>query len=102
MALGVGQTGAVRDRFAERGGLPFRLGREPALGPIAPGLRLVPVDERHRRMRGELLDLAVASPGPAAAVVLHPVDRPFGRRAFAPGPARGAPEFAMPIPTGIN
>src|SRR5215813_12706741 len=96
-ALPVGQAGSVRARFADRRGFPFGLGRKPALGPVAPGLRLVPSDERHRRVRRELLDFVVAAPRPAAAVILEPVDRLFGRYALAPGPTRGAPEFFSAI-----
>src|SRR5262249_7976221 len=96
--LALGQARAVRARFADRRGFPFGLGRKPALGPVAPGVRLIPSDERHRRVRRELLDFVVAAPRPAAAVILEPVDRLFGRYALAPGPTRGAPEF----PSAIN
>src|SRR5260221_4925741 len=96
--LAVGQAGAVRARFADGRGFPFGLGRKPALGPVAPGLRLIPIDERHRRVRRELLDFVVAAPRPAAAVILEPVDRLLGRYALAPGPGRRAPEF----PAAIN
>src|SRR5262249_57148650 len=83
--------------FANGRGFPFGLGRKSGLGPVAPGLRLVPIDESHRRVRRELLDFVVAAPRPAATVILEPVDRLLGRYALAPGPARGAPEFPSAI-----
>src|SRR5262245_61710546 len=77
-ALAIGQAGAVRARFADSRRFPFGLGREPALGPVAPGLRLVPIDECDRRVRGKLFDFVVAAPRPAAAVIFKPVDRLLG------------------------
>src|SRR5262249_33437907 len=68
-------------------------GRKPALGPVAPGLRLVPVDECHRRVRRELIDFVVAPPRPAATVGFDPVDRPLGGQAPPPGPARPPPQI---------
>ena len=100
--LAVGQAGAVRARFADGRGFPFGLGRKSALGPVAPGLRLIPIDERHRRVRRELLDFVVAAPRPAAAVILEPVDRLLGRYALAPGPARRAPEFPSAITAVVD
>src|SRR5207237_5778519 len=94
--------GAVRARFADGRGFPFGLGRKFALGPVAPGLRLIPIDERHRRVRRELLDFVVAAPRPAAAVMLEPVDRLLGRCALAPGPARRAPEFPSAITAVVD
>src|SRR5262249_60422659 len=48
------------------------------LGPVAPGLRLVPIDECHRRVRRQLIDFVVAAPRPDVAVMLKPVDRLLG------------------------
>src|SRR5262245_21119464 len=50
-ALDVGQTQAGRARLAHGGSLPFGLGGQPALSPVAIGLRLVPVDEGYRGVR---------------------------------------------------
>src|SRR5262249_13662091 len=101
VALAIGQAGAVRARLADSRGFPFGLGRKPALSPVAPGLRLVPIDKCHRRVRRQLIDFVVAAPRPAAAVMLKPVDRLLGGEALAPGPARRAPEFPSAIAAAV-
>src|SRR5262249_16400143 len=94
-ALGVGQ--AVRTWLAHGGSLPFSLGGQPALGPVAVGLRLVPVDESYRGVRRERFDFVVVAPRPAVALVIEPVGRMLRPRARAPLPSRHAPEFAALI-----
>src|SRR6266480_1483202 len=47
----IGKTAAVRIRLADRRRFPFGLGRQPALGPAAPSLRFVPVDENNGSVR---------------------------------------------------
>src|SRR5262249_53924330 len=89
-----GQARAVRARFADGRRFPFGLGRKPALGPVAPGLRLVPVDECHRRVRRGVIDLVVAPPRPAAPLVFAPLDRLLGPTARPPGP--GPPRSELP------
>src|SRR5262249_29372102 len=101
-SLSVGQAGAICGRLADRCDLPFRVGRRPALGPVAQALCLVPVDECHGSMGWERLDLVVATPCPGAAVVLEPIDRPLGTGALAPSPARRVPEFASAIAAGFD
>src|SRR5262249_41433352 len=100
-ALAIGQAGAVRARLADSRGFPFGLGRKPALGPVAPGLRLVPVDECHRRVWRQLIDFVVAAPRPAAASMLNPVARLLGGAAPAPGPPRRGPEFPSAIAAAV-
>src|SRR5262245_17537394 len=100
-ALAIGQAGAVGARFADSRGFPFGLGRKPALGPVAPGLRLVPVDECHRRLRRQLIGFVVASPRPATLVFFKPVNRLLGGDALAPGPAHRAPEFPSAIAAAV-
>src|SRR5262249_6942532 len=68
-ALDVGQTQAGRAWLAHCGSLPFGLSGQPALGPIAIGLRLVPVDESYRGVRRERFDFVVVAPRPAVALV---------------------------------
>src|SRR5262249_47531457 len=96
-ALGVGQTQAGRAWLAHCGSLPFGLSGQPALGPIAIGLRLVPVDESYRGVRRERFDFVVVAPRPAVALVIEPVGRMLRPRARAPLPSRHAPEFAALI-----
>src|SRR5262249_61198919 len=100
-ALAIGQARAVRAGFAASRGFPFGLGRKPALGPVAPGLRLVPVDECHRRLRRQFIGFVVAAPRPAAVGFFKPVNRLLGGEALAPGPARRAPEFPSAIAAAV-
>src|SRR5262249_43378701 len=100
-ALAIGQAGAVRARFADSRGFPFGLGRKPALGPVPPGLRLVPVAEGPRRLRRQFIGFVVAAPRPAAVVFFKPVTRLLGGEALAPGPARRAPEFPSAIAAAV-
>src|SRR5262249_25430825 len=72
-ALEVGQ--ASRTWLAHGGSLPFSLGGQPALGPVAVCLRLVPVNEGYRGVRRERFDFVVAAPRPAVALVIEPVGR---------------------------
>src|SRR5262249_24754980 len=95
-ALGVGQ--AVRTWLAHGGSLPFSLGGQPALGPVAVGLRLVPVDEGYRGVRRERFDFIVVAPRPAAALVIEPVGRMLPTRALPPLPPRPPPQFPTPLP----
>src|SRR5262249_18350014 len=95
-ALAIGQARTVRARFADSRRFPFGLGRKPALGPVAPGLRLVPVDECYRRVRREPIDVFVAPPRPAAPVVFYPIDPPPRGPALAPGPPPPPPRIPPP------
>src|SRR5262249_59958421 len=63
-ALDVGQTQAGRAWLAHCGSLPFGLSGQPALGPIAIGLRLVPVDESYRGVRREPFRLFLVAATP--------------------------------------
>src|SRR5262249_4230758 len=92
-ALGRGQVRAVRARFAQRRGLPFGLGGQPALAPVAVGLRLIPVAKGPRPVRRHRFHLVVPAPRPAAALIVEPVDRMLGGCALAPFPTWRAPEF---------
>src|SRR5262249_28088421 len=96
-ALPVGKARTGRIRLAERSNFPFGFGRQAPLRPIAPGFRLIPIYNCHPPMGRELLDLAVASPSPAAALFREPIDRPFGASALAPLPASRAPEFRTAV-----
>src|SRR5262249_61389603 len=54
-----------------------------------------------RRGGRQLIDFAVAAPGPAAAVFFKPVNRLLGGDALAPGPAHRAPEFPSAIAAAV-
>src|SRR5262249_45243906 len=96
-ALAIGQARAVRARFADGRRFPFGLGRKPALGPVARGLGLVPVEEGPRRVGGGFIVFVEAPPRPAPPVVFDPVARLLGGWALAPGPPRRAPESPSAI-----
>src|SRR5262249_39150851 len=57
---------AARTRLPRRGGLPLGLGRQPAAGPAAVGVRLVPVDVQHRPVRFQRHPAVEGAPPPAA------------------------------------
>src|SRR5439155_12262064 len=101
-ALAVGKARAARYGLADRRRLPFRLGRQAAPRPAAPGLRLVPIDERDGRVGGQLLSFGMAAPCPPAVVLGQPIDRALGACALAPGPARLGPKLARAISAGFD
>ena len=81
---------------------PIRPRSEAGVWPSDTSFGLIPVDEHHRRMGRQWLNLLIATPSPVAAVGFKPIDRPFGPRALAPRPPGGAPELTVAISAGTN
>src|SRR5260370_39575045 len=100
-ALALGKPGAARDGLADPRRLPFRLGRQAAPRPAAPGLRLVPIDEHDGPVGCQLFGSCMAAPCPPA-VVGQPIDRALGAGALAPGPALLGPKLAHAIAAGLD
>src|SRR5260370_6757838 len=93
----IGKPAAVRIRLADRRRFPFGLGGQPPLGPAAPSLRFVPVDENNGSVRRQNLGAVVTPPGPHPVRFRLPINRALGTLAFAPRPAAGAPELPRAI-----
>src|SRR6266568_9219370 len=91
----IGKTAAVRIRLADRRRFPFSLGGQPTLGPAAPSLRFVPVDENNGSVRRQNLSAVVTPPSPHPVRFRLPINRALGT--LAPRPAGGAPEFPRAI-----
>src|SRR5262249_14257231 len=63
-SLHLGKPSLPDDRFAERRGLPLDFGRQPALGPAAPGVRFEPAYKHNGGIQLEFFRAVVATPLP--------------------------------------
>src|SRR5437016_1163802 len=98
----IGETAAVRIRLADRRRFPFGLGGQPTLGPTAPSVRFVPVDENNGSVRRQNLSAVVTPPGPRPVRFRLPINRALGMLTLAPRPAGGAPEFPRAITARLD
>src|SRR5262245_1366963 len=82
--------------------LPFDLGRQPAAGPPAPGIGLVPVDVDDWLVRRQCLGTIEAAHLPATVALRLPIDGMLGLGVFAPVPAFVVPQGPLAIAAGFD
>src|SRR5262249_30228899 len=85
------------DRLTDCRGLPLAFGRQPALRPAAPGVRLVPAYKHNGAIQLESLRAVVALPRPYAVCLWLPVNGTLGAPALTPRPAGFAQKFSKAI-----
>src|SRR3990172_6047892 len=88
-------------RRGRRGLFPLGLARQPASGPAAPRICLVPVDVDDRRVKRQRLQPVVDAVLPRASLP-DPINGCSGERRIAPLPACIAPPVAPLVSTGVD